>query len=518
MYSAQVKAQRRAIIWGRFSSSKQEDGDSRERQDRLNRALAKRLGIKVIAEHFDPASSVKEGVTPLFKKVIAELPQGVGIICENLDRINRGHPWKQKAYLYDIIERGHFIITSQDGTEYNGQTINQVGTVATGDLQTNLANAENAKRTARVREEKAKAVELARHGLPAPLGSWLPPHIKYNAETKQYDIRPVRLDVVRRIFKEYAAGKGCVSIAKGLNRDEIPTFRFNRGWSQVTIWTMLRYEGFIGVLNYRNERIPNAFPPAIKEDLFYKVQEMCKRNKARHGKYSADNVRNIFRGVCHCAKCGVSMRVLNDDYLQCRGAVLGKCDISHVVKFKEMEYEFTRWFVEQAQDALLGQDDHQATIKSLQTKQDAIKQRIRLTVDLLDSGLAVNEIKERLAKLEKEKASVESEIADLKAKQSSNAALPDTLQRLETLLDDSRTNQETRRKIAALVPSIVRDVRVDLSDKWFPSFEVEMIDGQKMKWQYDIQEFAQELKAFGKNGTMLLGKGRVLEGGYVGTS
>ena len=44
--------------------------------------------------------------------------------------------------VYDITERGHFIITSQDGTEYNEQTINQVGTVATGDLQTNLANAD----------------------------------------------------------------------------------------------------------------------------------------------------------------------------------------------------------------------------------------------------------------------------------------------------------------------------------------------------------------------------------------
>jgi hypothetical protein len=510
-----MKPQRRAIIWGRFSSSKQEDGDSRDRQDRLNRTLAKRLGIKVIAEHFDPASSVKEGVTPLFKKVIAELSEGVGIICENLDRINRGHPWKQKAYLYDIIERGHFIITSQDGTEYNDQTINQVGTVATGDLQTNLANAENAKRTGRVREEKAKAVQLARDGLPAPMGSWLPPHIKYNFETKQYDIRPDRLDVVRRIFKEYVAGKGCVSIAKGLNRDKIPTFRFNRGWSPVTIWTMLRYEGLIGVFNYRNERIPNAFPPAIKEDLFYTVQEMCKQNKARHGKYSAVNVRNIFRGVCHCAKCGVSMRVLNDDYLQCRGAMLGKCDISNVVKFKAMEYEFTLWFVEQAKDALLGQDDHQATIKALQTKQDAIKQRIRLTIDLLDSGLSVNEIKERLGKLEKERSSVESGIADLKAKHSSNAALPDTVQQLETLVDDSRTNHETRRKIAALVPSIVKNVRVDLSDKWCPSFEVLLVNGDVKKWEYSIEEFSQPIIGISKNGEFVLGKGNVLEGRYI---
>jgi hypothetical protein len=69
--------------------------------------------------------------------------------------------------------------------------------------------------------------------------------------------------------------------------------------------------------------------------------------------------------------------------------------------------------------------------------------------------------------------------------------------------------------LAALVPSIVKDVRVDLSDRWFPSFEVHLVNGDVKKWEYDIQEFSQELKAFGKNGTMLLGKVRVLEGGYT---
>ena len=85
---------RQAIIWGRFSSSKQEDGDSRERQDRLNRACAERLGVKVIGEHFDEGVSVKDGATEKFKQVIADLPAGVGIICENLDRISRGKPWR----------------------------------------------------------------------------------------------------------------------------------------------------------------------------------------------------------------------------------------------------------------------------------------------------------------------------------------------------------------------------------------------------------------------------------------
>jgi DNA invertase Pin-like site-specific DNA recombinase len=507
-----MKAQRRAIIWGRFSSSKQDDGDSRERQDRLNRACAERLGVKVIGEHFDEGVSVKDGATEKFRKLIADLPAGVGIVCENLDRISRGKPWRAKAMLLDIIEDGHFIITSQDEREYNTETIEEIDTLLLGDLSTNLARIENNKRTKRVKEAKANAIELVRQGKAAPLGSWLPPHIKYNFDTKQYDIRPDRLDVVRRIFKEYAAGKGCVSIAKGLNQDKIPTFRFNRGWSQVTIWTMLRYEGLIGVLNYRNERIPKAFPPAIKEDLFYKVQQMCKQNKARHGKYSAVNVRNIFRGVCHCAKCGVSMRVLNDDYIQCRGATLGKCNVSNVVKFSEMEFEFAKWFIEQAKDALLGKDDQQEAIKVLLAKHDAIEERMQVTVDLLDKGYGVNVVAERLAKLEKEKAFVESEVAEIKAKQSSDAVLPDSIQRLGQLIDEcqsfdkSITNQETRKKIAAIVPSIVKDVRINLSDKCFPSFEIHLVNGEVHKWAYDVREFAIDTK----------GKYHVTEGGYVG--
>jgi hypothetical protein len=68
--------------------------------------LAKRLGIRVLEGHFDPAASVADGATPLFKRVIAELPSGVGINCENLDRISRGHPWRAKAYTADIVEAG----------------------------------------------------------------------------------------------------------------------------------------------------------------------------------------------------------------------------------------------------------------------------------------------------------------------------------------------------------------------------------------------------------------------------
>ena len=179
---------KQAIIWGRYSADKQKDGDSRDRQERLNRALAKREGIKVLAEYFDEATSVKDGPTPLFRKVVASLPAGVGIIAENLDRISRGHPWKSRAYVAEIVEAGHWIITSTDGNEYTAESIKEPSRVSAGDMQTSTAYAGNYYRIQRVNEAKDETIDKARKGIPAPLGAWLPAHVKYNFDTTSYVI------------------------------------------------------------------------------------------------------------------------------------------------------------------------------------------------------------------------------------------------------------------------------------------------------------------------------------------
>ena len=511
-------AQRQAIVWGRFSSDQQKDGDSKDRQDRLNHALAKREGIQIVGEHFDPAASVKDGATPLFKKIIADLPQGVGIICENLDRINRGHPWRAKAYIADILEAGHFIITSCDGREYNQQTIEELDTMVMGDMASNVARYENNKRTTRVLEEKKNAVALARQGEPAPLGAWLPAHLKFNPVTNQYDIRQDRKAIIHKIFKDYASGKGVVSITGDLNLARIPTFRGKKigKWQRTTIFTLLRYEGIIGVLNYKDERIVNAFPPAIDEKLFYKVQAILETNKAKHGNYKSNNVNNILRGLCKCPHCGSGMIVTRDNYLACSGYQQKRCTIKNMLRgYNEIEFEFAKWFVPAAKDVLLGKDNSSYAVEALIAKRNALTGRIEKTLTLLDDDtMPAVEIKSRLAKLEAERINIENEIATTKANQSINATLPETFKELDTLINGVLDNQDIRKQVSGVIPTIVRRVDIDIADKLFPSFTVHLINGENIEWQYDIVEFSQPIRAFGKNGTMLLGKGRVLEGGY----
>lgn len=495
-------SKRQAILWGRFSSDKQSDGDSKDRQNRLNRALAQREGITILGEYFDEGVSVKDGATELFKKVIAELPNGVGIICENLDRINRGHPWRAKAYIADILDSGHWIITSADGREYNSESIGEIGTMVMGDITANLAFAENSKRIKRVREAKAQAIDFARQGKPSPLGRWLPAYLRYDFETEQYVINQEIKAIIKRIFTEYTQGKGASNIARGLNRDKVLTFGSKKpgAWSRTTIGELLRYEGVIGVLNIKGERIPNAWPSAIDEALFFQVKKMLASNVNRGGNYASEKVNNLFRGLCHCAECGSAMKVYKHTYLGCVGYREGRkakdgnpCTVKTLIPFREMEYEFIRWFIPQAKDLLLGRDDSSIKIETLEAKLTNLSERINKTLEYLDNPqMPKAELDARLLKLQAEKNLAEADLATAKAERSHNSTIPHTLSELDSLIDEAaiKDNQQVRSRIASLVPTLVANVDIDITDKIEPSFTVHLIDGQTVKWTYDASEIA----------------------------
>ena len=144
---------KQAIIWGRYSSDKQAEGDSRDRQERNNRAFAKRQGITVIAEYFDEGATVKTGPTPRFLEIVATLPKDVGCISEDLDRISRGKSWHQMAYIEELNKNGHWVATSKDGQVYDTNTMAELSTQIVGTIKTLVGNAENEKRTNRVNEE-----------------------------------------------------------------------------------------------------------------------------------------------------------------------------------------------------------------------------------------------------------------------------------------------------------------------------------------------------------------------------
>jgi hypothetical protein len=397
-------------------------------------------------------------------------------------------------------------------------------------MATNVARYENNKRIKRVQEEVSKAIDLARKGIPAPLGGWLPAHIKYNFDTKSYDIKQDIKATYARIFREYLGGKGTRTICIGLNKDNTPTFGSKKAgcWTVSAICKLLRNERAIGTLTINGERIPKAFPPAISEDLFYQVQSMLAKNVNRRGKRNAEKVQNIFRGLCRCSVCGGAIKVYKGQYIGCFGYRTAKhdenttpCTVKNMVPFAEMEREFLSWFVPQAKHALLGKDKTYPRIDALDARQKALAQRIETTLGLLDDDanpLPVEQIKSRLTTLEREKREVEGNLAEARAEASSKAVMPDSIKQLETLIDGANMgNQEIRRKIANVVPSIVKEVVIDLQYRDTPSFKVSLINGQELKWLYNFEEYRQPIKGITASGEWILGKGKVIDGHYKQT-
>jgi hypothetical protein len=78
-------------------------------------------------------------------------------------------------------------------------------------------------------------------------------------------------------------------------------------------------------------------------------------------------------------------------------------------------------------------------------------------------------------------------------------------------------NQEIRRKIANVVPSIVKEVVIDLQYRDTPSFKVSLINGQELKWLYNFEEYRQPIKGITASGEWILGKGKVIDGHYKQT-
>jgi len=491
--------QRQAVLWGRFSSDKQADGDSRDSQYRYNTECAKRRRIEVVGDYFDEGISVKDGATPNFLAMLATLPKGVGIICRDLDRISRGHPIDSLHFVkHSVIGKGHFVITSTDDIEYNQDTINEGTTTAIGQFKSTIAYGENEKRKRGVRDSQNKRIEMARQGKPSSLGAWLPAYVSYNFDTGQYDYKKDIIATIKRVFDAYVSGKGTGEITRALNKDNTPTLAKKKAgaWTRGSVGELLRYEGVIGVLNINGERIANAWKPAISETLFYQVQKMLAKNKSRHTN-ATTSVNNVLRGLCKCT-CGASLRVFKGKYLGCTGYRDRKrnengevCEVKNLVPWKPLERDFLRWFIPVAEKELLNKDNSQVSrINALQTKLDTLSERIKDTYDLMDFGLGKAEAKERLGKLEAERTTTLNSLNEAKAEQSQQGATPDAIRELKQLLHGAIDgNQSIRERIASIVPKLIESCTIDISDKRFPSFQVILANGQHVSYAGTLVDY-----------------------------
>lgn len=149
----------------------------------------------------------------------------------------------------------------------------------------------------------------------------------YRLKNGKYVVVPEEAEIICHIFSEYLGGYGCGKIAKGLNKDNVPS-RFNKQWHTNSIAKIIRNYSYTENLllqkTYRENHITKKtcinsgkFPKYLAEnthdaiidiETFEKVQSEIKRRAQKYNRSYDGNKTYPFTGLLKCDNCGKHYR------------------------------------------------------------------------------------------------------------------------------------------------------------------------------------------------------------------
>jgi len=211
----------RAAIYARFSSENQRDA-SIEDQVRVCRALALREGWEVAETFTDYAVSGASTLRPGYQALLGAMRAGTiqVVISESLDRLSR-----DQEHVAGLFKQASFagvrIVTQSEG-EVSELHIGLKGTMGALYLK-DLADKTRRGLEGRVRQGRSGGgVSYGYRIVRGPIDR----HGEFERGLREID--PTQAEVVRRIFRDYAAGLSAIRIAHQLNKESIPSPRWRR--------------------------------------------------------------------------------------------------------------------------------------------------------------------------------------------------------------------------------------------------------------------------------------------------
>ncbi|HFI5705961.1 TPA: recombinase family protein [Klebsiella michiganensis] len=382
-----MKQNGQAYSYIRFSSKKQEQGDSVRRQTELAEQYAHANNLILSDKNFQDLgiSAFKEGNRPSLGDMLeaiekGQIEQGSTIIIESLDRLSRRGIDVTQQIIKSILQHNVFIASLVDGLLLNRESVNDLVSVIRIALAADLAYKESEKKSQRLRETKGQQRQRALNGevINKILPFWL--------ERKQDKIVfSDRLDTVKRIIELRRKGLGTNKIARTLNDEGHKPLR-SAGWNHTTVGKTINSVALYGAYQTSEttkdrkvillDIIENYYPAVISKDEFILLQSDQKQNKPG---YKSEH--NAFAGILK-HECGGALvrkfHVISGktyQYHVCANARDGKC---HVTKnFKNIEVALFRIMKELKVEKNTNFD------QTLLAERDAIKANIQRLNDVL---------------------------------------------------------------------------------------------------------------------------------------
>ena len=310
----------RAIKYMRWSSDKQSKGSSFARQNKKIDELCERMGWEIVETHVDEGVSAYSGanmleghLAKLRERFVREGGDGWVLCVEQLDRLSR---------LDTITVIEFFIAMTRTGLTIaigNGMMVVDAASLRnqTAQLEEIVRESHRANREGDVKSERSRGAwdEMRELGIKVHTSGTCPAWLTLNKERTKFTVVEERAEIVRQIFRDYAAGMGKRQIAKKLNDAGVKPFRGAKlGWQHSAIGALIANRGVIGEYQHQSratgekigDPISDYFPQIVDNELWQLAHD-TRSERFMSVKGREVQHRNILEGVAVCAHCGSRM-------------------------------------------------------------------------------------------------------------------------------------------------------------------------------------------------------------------
>ena len=320
---------RRAYSYIRFSSKKQEKGDSLRRQKSLAEKYCEENNLVL-----DNTLKVDDGISAFngdnkefgeLKNFLdriekGDIEKGSCLLVESLDRLSRENMWDASNLLINIVKKDIEVISLAGNKVYNSNNINDIGKAFEMLITFALANEESEKKSKRTKatwEEKQRKAIIDKTPKTAMLPWWL----QLDKQQNKIIIKEKEAEIVVDIFNKYCEGYGRLRLTQYLNNTYPPVAHANKripkAWYESSVSHVLKNEAVIGIDEcfdpISNEKIKNNnyYPSVISSELWWQ-SKVVRKSKSKTFTGGKQPIKNIFSHLVFCEICkGPIMRASN---------------------------------------------------------------------------------------------------------------------------------------------------------------------------------------------------------------
>ena len=332
-----MRSQQNAHNVGLYCRLSRDDGNdgpsmSIENQKSLLREYVAERGWILYDFYVDDGLTGTNFERPDFKRMKQDIEEGKidCVITKDLSRLGRN--FVQTGYYTDeyFLERGVRYIAINDGIDTANEDNDMAGFY-------HVMNEFYPKQV-------SKKVKQVKHTA-RKQGKFIGPYAPYGYKKSPQDKHKLVIDeetapIVRRIFKEFAAGESARCIADRLTRERIDSPRFyyyktsgkllpqdlTNAWLSATLYQILRNQAYIGNLvqgkrlnvSFKTKQrrvvpkedwvvVLNTHEPLIEQDVWDAVQKRSNKGDLSTKRLTRTGKPSLFSGILKCAACGANL-------------------------------------------------------------------------------------------------------------------------------------------------------------------------------------------------------------------